>query len=138
MGRLTRTDASGTTGDPGGGLRRRKGPEQRLGGSSPGRHRLSPQQQLQLCLPLPLQLQLLLDGLLHPRRVGHGLLPPGQVLSLVLVLLLQERLQDALVRLLEGGGGSAVGAPLQPQHPPPPPQLPQRPLSALSTDSRRS
>lgn len=138
MGRLTRTDASVTTGDSRADLWGRKGPEQRLEVSSPDRRHLSPQQQLQLCLPLPLQLQLLLDGLLHPRSIGQGLLPPGQVLALVLVLLLQERLQDTLVRLLQGGAGSAVGALRRPQPSCPSPRLPQHPLSALSTDGKHS
>lgn len=54
---------------------------------TPGCH-LSPQQHLQLCLPRPLQLQLLLNDPLHPGHVGPGLLPPGLVHTLVLVLLL--------------------------------------------------
>lgn len=84
-------------------------PEQRPGASSPHGCRLSPQQHLQLRLPLPLQLQLLLQDLLHPGHVRQGLLPAGQVRTLVLLLLLQERLQDALVCLLEEGSGSTVG-----------------------------
>lgn len=84
-------------------------PEEGPGVSGPESCRLSPQQHLQLCLPLPLQLQLLLDDLLHPRHVSQGLLPPGQVRTLVLILLLEQSLQDALVCLLEEGGGGTVG-----------------------------
>ena len=92
-------------------------PQQRPGVCSPDSCRLSPQQHLQLCLPLLLQLQLLLEDLLHPLHVSQGLLPPGQVLPLVLLLLLQERLQDALVCLLEEGGGSTLGTLEQPRPP---------------------
>lgn len=106
---VRQTDVSVTMGDPLGAPWGGEGPEQRPGVSGPHRCHLSPQQQLQLCLPLPLQLQLLFNDLLHPGRISQGLLPPGQVHALVLIVLLNERLQDAFVRLLKGGGGSIVG-----------------------------